>query len=47
MRHDPSLINKSAEKEWLNGILVKDEKEIDQLLTKEQYEEFLKTLKHN
>lgn len=44
---DPALVNKNAEKEWLNGIKVQNESDLDDLLTKEQYEEFVKTLAHH
>ena len=41
---DPALVNKNAEKEWLNSIKLDSEKDLDDLLTKEQYDEFVKTL---
>ena len=41
---DPALVNQNAEKEWLNSIKLESEKDLDDLLTKEQYDEFVKTL---
>lgn len=44
---DPALVNKSAETAWLNCIKLSDEKDLDELLTKEQYDEFVKSLAHH
>jgi len=38
------LVNLKAEKEWLNGIKLSNEADLDELMTKEEYDAFLKTL---
>eukprot|EP01017_Pseudomicrothorax_dubius_P000493 TRINITY_DN0_c1954_g1_i2.p1 TRINITY_DN0_c1954_g1~~TRINITY_DN0_c1954_g1_i2.p1 ORF type:complete len:147 (+),score=50.37 TRINITY_DN0_c1954_g1_i2:32-472(+) len=45
LTEDPSLINKNAEEEWLVSLQVDGTKEFDSLMTKEQYEKFLKSTK--
>lgn len=43
----PEKINSSAfEEGWIAKIKLKDEKELENLMTQEQYEEYLKTVKH-
>jgi len=43
----PELVNQDPfEKGWIAKIKVKDEKELESLMTTEQYTEFLKGLKH-
>jgi glycine cleavage system H lipoate-binding protein len=42
VRNNPSLVNEEAEKHWIFEAKVKNAAELDNLMSKEQYLEFLK-----
>ena len=46
VKNNPSLINEDAERYWIYEAKVDNQAEVEQLMTKEQYLEFLKGLVH-
>ena len=39
----PAIVNKNPEKEWMYEMTLSNIKELDELMSKEKYDEFLKT----
>lgn len=46
VRTNPALVNEAAEENWIFEAKVNDLSELDQLMTKEQYLEFVKGIRH-
>ncbi len=46
LEDEPELLNKDAYKNFIMKIEILDESQLDDLLTKEQYEAYIETIEH-